>query len=267
MLVENLQDPLKALDVLEKFANAVTEETIRSAMAAPGQEAGLSGWAQPWEALVEDLAEDLASAAVEVALMEVCGAEGGSQRLGWERDEEPEAQVGQTGRVSASPGWDPPDPTQIPGESQRCPLSQLGLPTMGSLDYPDAPPTSPLLRQLESSRSSFTRKLKGGLAKVFLPSPPPPTPKDDEQERAGADLDPQGALMEQLMHSLTMWAPYEEGPHGGAKMEALAEALSSDIIEQVLRGGEQRPHHLNTIAHQLAQNILASSLEEARMLV
>lgn len=253
MLVENSpQNLLKASDVLEKFANAVTEEIIGSAMAASGQKAGLSGRAQPWgtlaenlvedlaEDLVVDLAEDLASAVVEAALMEACGAEGGFQRSGWERD----------------------DPTQILDESQRFPLSQLGLPTVGSLDYPDAPPTTPLLRELEASRSSFARKLKGGLAKVFLPSPPPPTPKDGEHKHASTDLDPQEALMEHLMHSLTSWAPYEEGPHGGAKMEALAEALSSDILDQVLRA-----HQLPTIAHRLAENILVSSLEEARMLV
>lgn len=245
MLVENPpQNLLKASDVLEKFANTVSEEIIDSAMAAPSQKAGLSGQAQPWgtlaEDLVVDLAEDLASAAVEAALMEVCGAEGGLQRSGWERD----------------------DLTQIPDESQRCPLSQLGLPTVGSLDYPDAPPTTPLLHELEASRSSFARKLKGGLAKVFLPSPPPPTPKDGEHEHANADLDPQEALMEHLMHSLTTWAPYEEGQHGGAKMEALAEALSSDILDQVLIA-----HQLPTIAQRLAENILASSLEEARMLV
>lgn len=249
MLVENPpQNPPKASDVLEKFADAVTEEIIGSSMAAPGQKAGLSERAQPWGTLAEDLAEDLvvdlaehlASAAVEAALMEVCGAEGGFQRSEWERD----------------------DPTQIPDECQRCHLSQLGLPTVGSLDYPDAPPTTPLLRELEASRSSFTQKLKGGLAKVFLPSPPPPTPKDGEHEHAGADLDPQEALMEHLMHSLTTWAPYEEGLHGGSKMEALAEALSSDILDQVLRA-----HQLSTIAHRLAENILALSLEEARMLV
>lgn len=271
---EPAPEPSEGLgDVLEKFANTVTEKIIRSiasAMAAPGVEAGASGFAQPWETL----AEDLALAAVEVALMEVSGSERSEavfQRSGLEMDGAAKAPISQSGRISASPDLDPSHKTQIPDDSQRSPLSQLGLPTVGSLDYPDAPPTTPLFHELETSRSSFARKLKGGLAKVFLPSPPPPTPKDGEHDRAGADLDPQAELMEHLMKSLTMWAPYEERPHGGAKMEALAEALSCDIIEQVLRPGQQRAHHplndLHLQAHRLAENILASSLEEARMLV
>ncbi|XP_072914337.1 uncharacterized protein [Hemitrygon akajei] len=56
---------------------------------------------------------------------------------------------------------------------------KLGLTKKASLDYPDAPPPTPLKPQLTGSqRRSFTRKLKGGLAKEFLPSPPPPTPKE-----------------------------------------------------------------------------------------
>lgn len=255
-------------DVLEKFANTVTENIIRSiatAVVASG-----SGLAQPWETL----AEDLASAAVEVALMEVSGgesAEGGFQRSESEMDEAPSAKISQSGRISASPDLDPANKTQIPDDCQRSPLAQLGLPTVGSLDYPDAPPTTPLFHELETSRSSFARQLKGGLATVFLPSPPPPTPKDGEQDPAGADLDPQVELMEHLMHSLTTWAPYEERPLGGAKMEALAEALSWDIIDQVLRPGEQRPDYpgidVHLPAHRLAGNIRASSLDEARVLV
>lgn len=230
-------------DVLDKFANTMTENIIGSiatALAARGREAGVSGTAQPWEAL----AEDLASAVVEVALMEVSGGERGQgvfQRSGWEMDDVPNAQVSQSRRISTSPDLDPSNKTQILDDSQHSHLSQLGLPTVGSLDYPDAPPTTPLFHELETSRSSFARKLKGGLAKVFLPSPPPPTPKDGEHDRTGTHLDPQVELMEHLMHSLTTWSPYEERPHGGAKMEALAESLSCDIIDQVLRPGEQRP--------------------------
>ncbi|XP_072126774.1 uncharacterized protein [Mobula birostris] len=55
---------------------------------------------------------------------------------------------------------------------------KLGLTKKASLDYPDAPPPTPLKPQLTGSQKSFTRKLKGGLAKEFLPSPPPPTPKE-----------------------------------------------------------------------------------------
>ncbi|XP_055499706.1 uncharacterized protein si:dkey-171c9.3 isoform X1 [Leucoraja erinacea] len=55
---------------------------------------------------------------------------------------------------------------------------KFGLTKGGSLDYPNAPPPTPLKPQLAGSQRSFTRKLKGGLAKEFLPSPPPPTPKE-----------------------------------------------------------------------------------------
>lgn len=235
-------------DVLEKFANTVTENVIRSIATAT-----VCGFDQPWETL----AEDLASAVVEVALMEVSGGEGdegGFQRSGSGVDDAPNTGISQPRRIGASPDLD----------SQRCPLSQLGLPTVGSLEYPDAPPTTPVFHELERSRSSFARKLKGGLAKVFLPSPPPPTPKDGEHDCTSAEPDPQVELMEHLMHSLTTWAPDEEKPHGGAKMEALAEALSCDIIEQVLRPGVIDVH---LQAHRLAKNILALSLDEARTLV
>lgn len=55
-------------------------------------------------------------------------------------------------------------------------LSQASLTSNQSLDYPDAPPSTPLVPGATQSRASFCRKLKGGLAKEFLPSPPPPTP-------------------------------------------------------------------------------------------
>lgn len=55
-------------------------------------------------------------------------------------------------------------------------LSQASLTSNQSLDYPDAPPSTPLVPRVTQSRASFCRKLKGGLAKEFLPSPPPPTP-------------------------------------------------------------------------------------------
>lgn len=215
---EPAPEPSEGLrEVLEEFANTLTENILGSRA-----EAGGSGLAPPWDRL----AGDLASAAVELALMEVCGGGGGGFR-----------RSGPDEGLNAQIGMDPAHKRQIPEDSQACPLSQLGLPAVGSLDYPDAPPTTPLFHQLESSRSSFARKLKGGLAKVFLPSPPPPTPMDGQQDGVGAHLDPQVELMEHLVHSLTAWAPYEERPPGGAKMEALAEALSWDIIDQVLRPG------------------------------
>ncbi|XP_029932167.1 uncharacterized protein LOC115376608 [Myripristis murdjan] len=149
--------------------------------------------------------------------------------------------------------------------TQPChpPLSQSGLPIMGSLDYPDAPPTTPLLPELIRSRDSFARKLKGGLAKEFLPSPPPPTPQDKENEtkvagghHTAAAVDPRVELMEHLMRSLsTEYSEEEEevwreelarvvDSYGGgndeleppdmAKMAAYADALSGDIIGWVI---------------------------------
>lgn len=155
------------------------------------------------------------------------------------------------------------------------PLSQSGLPVVGSLDYPDAPPTTPLLPELERSRHSFARKLKGGLAKVFLPSPPPPTPKEKEDDSDGTVNDPRVELMEHLMHSLCtddMARDYVEvGSQHGATMEAFAEALSSDIIEWVLNSKSRQQiaddNSLHLLAQQLAETIITSSLDEAKMLI
>ncbi|KAJ8407149.1 hypothetical protein AAFF_G00288250, partial [Aldrovandia affinis] len=57
-------------------------------------------------------------------------------------------------------------------------LAHTGLPGKGSLDYPDAPPSTPLLPEMLKSQGSFHSQLKGGLAKEFLPAPPPSTPKN-----------------------------------------------------------------------------------------
>lgn len=261
-------------DVFEKFAATMTRSII-SEMTAPGPGDRGPGLAQLWEAL----AEDLSSTVVEVALMEVSGgksAEGHLQRSGSDSsmtDGAPNDSISQSGMIRVSSELDPSNTTQIPDDTQArsVPLSQSGLPTVGSLDYPDAPPTTPVFPELEKNRSSFARKLKGGLAKVFLPTPPPPTPKDDEDDCAGAEPDLRVELMEHLMHSLTKWDSYEDGPNGGAKIEALAEALSCDIIDKVLRAGEQRSDYsvidVHLQAHRLAETIIASSLDEARMLV
>ncbi|XP_067903652.1 A-kinase anchor protein 11 [Heterodontus francisci] len=85
-------------------------------------------------------------------------------------------------------------------------FDKLGLTKKSSLDYPDAPPPTPLRPQLGSSQRSFTRKLKGGLAKEFLPSPPPPTPKEtinfclSEEDR---DTEEKAEFMRKLMRSLS----------------------------------------------------------------
>lgn len=166
---------------------------------------------------------------------------------------------------------------QVSKGTQLChpPMSQSGLPVMRSLDYPDAPPTTPLLPELERSRHSFARKLKGGLAKVFLPSPPPPTPKDKEDDLSRAINDPRAELMEHLMHSLpeddVVRDHFEDRHLGGVQMEAFAETLSCDIMDWVLRAKsrEQRvgDSDLHLLAHQLAETIINSSLDEAKMLI
>eukprot|EP00066_Takifugu_rubripes_P015650 XP_011604916.1 PREDICTED: uncharacterized protein LOC105416834 [Takifugu rubripes] len=273
-MLEPPQEPSECLRLVpQKFATTMMRNIICSfvsEMAAPGPSDGGPGFAQA-------LAEDLASAVVEAALMEASGGKSGEGRLQRSdsslMDGAPNNSTSQSGRVTASSDLDPYNQTQIPNDSQppSVPLSQLGLPTVGSLDYPDAPPTTPLSPELERSQTSFARKLKGGLAKVFLPSPPPPTPKDNEDDCAGVDPDLRVELMEHLMHSLTTWDSYEERPHGGAKIEALAEAVSGDIIDTVLRAGEQISDYSVVEAHlqaqRMAETIIASSLDEVRMLV
>lgn len=259
--------------VLETFAQNMAENIVQSfvsqmEMVEPEADFGLSRFNQNQEML----AEDLASTVIEVALKEVCrgrkvqdhvsdGVE--IDQFDSERDLDIDTEMDQGNEVQTSKDTRPYNP----------PLSQSGLPVVGSLDYPDAPPTTPLLPELEKSRSSFTRKLKGGLAKVFLPSPPPPTPKDHEDDSDGAD--PHAELMEHLMHSLPsddLERDYLDlGPYHGAKVEAFAEALSCDIIDWVLsaKNAEQITDgsDLHLLAHQLAETIITSSLDEAKMLI
>ncbi|KAK5848219.1 hypothetical protein PBY51_005852 [Eleginops maclovinus] len=154
------------------------------------------------------------------------------------------------------------------GDPQPCcpPLSQSGLPVVGSLDYPDAPPTTPLLPELERNRQSFDRKLKGGLANVFLPSPPPTTPKFKDSDPNEVEL------MEHLMHSLSTEDLAREylaaGAQHGAEMEAFAEALSCGIIDWMLSGEKMADDNdLHVLAQQLAETIITSSLDEAKTLV
>lgn len=208
----------------------------------------------------EVLAEELASAVVEVALREACRGQNADGHLSQ-----------RSAGVKLDGETDPGKEIQTPKDTSSY---QSGLPAVGSLDYPNAPPTSPLLPELQRSRSSFARKLKGGLATVFLPSPPPPTPKDKE-DGAAAAADPQVELIEHLMHSLSTDGVARDGfevrPHHGAKLEAFAEALSRDVIGWVLSDGNREQiaanGDLHLLAHRLVETIITSSLHEARLLV
>lgn len=233
---------------LEEFAQNMTDIIIQSFLRQKvGPEVSKFNQDQ------EMLAEELASAVIKVALEEACRG--------------PDVEDHSEGFHSSRSTFKDP-------QLSHPPLSQSGLPIMGSLDYPDAPPTTPLLPELERSRHSFARKLKGGLANAFLPSPPPPTPKDKVDDSASAAVDPRAELMEHLMHSLPTEdlageAHHEVGPHRRAKMEAFAESLSSEIVNWVLRSREQIADDtdIHKLAHRLADIIITSSLDETRMLV
>lgn len=239
--------------VLEKFAQSMTEniiESFKSQMVAPGVDHRLSAFKHQ-----EMLAEELASAVTEDALREVSRSQNVEDRFD----------------CVCSSG------TKMNGRqvnlSNHPPLTQSGLPIMGSLDYPDAPPTTPLLPELERTRHSFARKLKGGLAKVFLPSPPPPTPKDKEDISISAAVDPQVELMQHLMdllHTDDLTGDcYEEGLRRGVMTEAFAEALSCDIMDWALKVKVQISDDIDIhlCAQRLAEAIITSSLDEARLLV
>ncbi|XP_060922597.1 uncharacterized protein si:dkey-171c9.3 [Limanda limanda] len=212
----------------------------------------------------ETLGEVLASAVVEVALREVGGG-WNLERFHRKTDDHQAGKLSFSDRdfLNMDPEMDPVH--QLQTFRDIPPLSQSGLPIVGSLDYPDAPPPTPLLPELERSRDSFARKLKGGLAKVFLPSPPPSTPREK-----GDEVDPRVELMEHLMHSLSTEDLARDCFEGGGKMEAFAEALSCKVMDWVrARSSEQRAGDgdLHRLAQSLADTIIASSLEEAVMSV
>ncbi|XP_043913428.1 uncharacterized protein LOC122789984 [Protopterus annectens] len=74
-----------------------------------------------------------------------------------------------------------------------------------SLDYPTAPPSTPMQSRKGSSRRSFVRKLKRGLAKEFLPKPPPPTPKEYASGISMGNKDHRGAeFVANLIKSLAL---------------------------------------------------------------
>lgn len=253
------------VEVIEEFAQSMAENLIQSFLklepkvTASGEN-------------LEMLAEELAAAAMEIALREVCiaGSNGSEEAINL-------SFVGKPGEDKDMVDTEMEEVKEIPtyrdAQSYHPPLSQTGLLVVGSLDYPDAPPTTPLIPELERSRHSFARKLKGGLAKVFLPSPPPPTPKDKEDRSNCTIIDPQAELMEHLMHSLRSNElgrdGLETGTLQGAGAEALAEDLSSDIINWVFnvnkRGQATDESDLHLLAHQLAETIIASSLDKAKM--
>lgn len=268
------------LEAFEAFAQNMAENIIQSFMSQMEMvEAEVTGMNRDREML----AEDLASAVIEIALREACrggkveGPESSrSSGVKMHRENVEKLPTVDKSAEDLDAEMDPVKEFQTCGDIQAShpPLSQSGLPVVGSLDYPDAPPTTPLLPELERSRHSFARKLKGGLAKVFLPSPPPPTPKEKETSPGAAIGDHQVDLVEHLMHSLSTEDlardGFEVGPQGGANMEAFAEALSCDIMDWVLNAknreqiGDDSDLHL--LAHQLAETIISSSLDEAKML-
>ncbi|XP_036453611.1 uncharacterized protein si:dkey-171c9.3 [Colossoma macropomum] len=160
---------------------------------------------------------------------------------------------------------------------------------MGSLDYPDAPPTTPLLPEMMKSRASFSRKLKGGLAKEFLPSTPPPTPKDqqslsgDKMTETAAD---KSEFMVRLMRSLSLACSQhgdldEEqdgiGPDDGgrfqngiSKLSDYAAQLSADIINCIATAQpsttninrETPVRDVQHLANHLAEEIIIISVAE-----
>ncbi|XP_053199286.1 uncharacterized protein si:dkey-171c9.3 [Scomber japonicus] len=266
---------------LDKFAHNMADNIIQSFIGQMEMvESELKCRSSSFNQDRETLAEELASAVIEVALREVCGDQNAEDHVeGFQRARSVEVKMNggqaenldESGREKYHSDIDSSRHTQ----PYNPPLSQSGLPLLGSLDYPDAPPTTPLLPELERSRHSFARKLKGGLANEFLPSPPPPTPKDREDGTGAPNDDPRMALMEHLMHSLStneMSRDYlEVGPQHGTVMEAFAESLSFDILDWVLHAKSREQmvdaSDLHLLAHQLAETIITSSIDEAKMLV
>lgn len=263
---EGLKRSFLNTEVLEEFAHNMSENIIQS-LISQMELLELEGSTSNQDQ--EILAEELASAVIGIALREVCGGQGADDHFEG-------SFVGKSGKDNdlLDARVHPAKECQTSRDAHP-PLSQSGLPLVGSLDYPDAPPTTPLLPELERSRHSFARKLKGGLAQVFLPSPPPPTPKDKEGNSDGATSDHQVDLMEHLMHSLSTDGlardKFEEGSQHGAGTEAFAEALSCEIIDWVLsnKNRAQTADHtdLDLLAHQLAGTIITSSLHKAKTLV
>ncbi|XP_051756679.1 uncharacterized protein si:dkey-171c9.3 isoform X2 [Ctenopharyngodon idella] len=160
--------------------------------------------------------------------------------------------------------------------------SLKSMASLGSLDYPDAPPSTPLHPEMMRSRASFTRKLKGGLAKEFLPSPPPPTPKDHmkpllENQMTDASAD----FMVRLMRSLSLECcrnggleedEGREANDGGlqndiSRLTDYAAQISADILHSLTTNeikvrDEGCVKCMLSISDQLASEIVTTSLAE-----
>lgn len=150
---------------------------------------------------------------------------------------------------------------------------------LGSLDYPDAPPSTPLLPEMMKSRASFTRKLKGGLAKEFLPSTPPPTPKDQQsllEDKLTDGAVDKSEFMVRLMRSLSL-ACSQLGEENGTESENriqseisdYAAQLSADIIQCITAAQARSSGNIETpvrdvhvLADQLAEEIIMTSIAE-----
>lgn len=168
-------------------------------------------------------------------------------------------------------------------------LYRAELLACGSLECPAAPPTTPLLPELQRSRDGFSRKLKGGLAREFQPPcpPPPPTPKEGQNEaedrRPGwtGVADPRVLLVEELVRSLTAGGaetggesedslsgveagePGVAGGEEGAKTTAYADTLSRDIVDRVTgRRTSVMDPELSGLAERLAGTVVRLSLDE-----
>lgn len=160
--------------------------------------------------------------------------------------------------------------------------SLKSMASLGSIEYPDAPPSTPLLPEMIRSRASFTRKLKGGLAKEFLPSPPPPTPKDHMQTLMENQMtDTSSDFMVKLMRSLSRECCRNEGleeDEGGEvdegrlqndipRLNDYAAQISADILQFITTNeikvkDEGCVQSMWVVADELASEILTASLAE-----
>lgn len=150
---------------------------------------------------------------------------------------------------------------------------------LASLDYPDAPPSTPLLPEMIKSRASFTRKLKGGLANAFLPSTPPPTPKDQQSLSEGKMTDStaeKSEFMVRLMRSLSL-ACSQLGEDNGSEKETrfqsevsdYAAQLSADIIHCITEAQVRSIQNVETpirdvqdLGEHLAEEVIMTAVAE-----